>query len=882
MGDKLLSNIPKTYSPTEVEDKWYKYWEENKLFKSEVDKTREPYTIVIPPPNVTGMLHLGHILNNTIQDVFIRYKRMKGFNACWVPGVDHASIATETKVIKHLAGQGIDKYDIGREEFLNHCWEWTEKYGGIIFSQLRKLGVSLDWDRKRFTMDDDYYKKVIEAFVKLYKEGLIYKGYRMVNWCPASKSAISDEEVVYKEVNGRLWYFKYPLLEDNSKYLVVATTRPETMLGDTAVAVNPNDERYKNLIGKKVLLPIVDREVPIIADDYVDMEFGTGVVKITPAHDINDYEMGKRHNLMFINIFNDDATTNGNVPPEFQNLDRFEARKKVIRRFEELELLEKIEDYTNKIGYSDRGNVPIEPYMSEQWFMKMDELAPPALKVVKDGLINFHPNHWIKTYEHWMTNIQDWCISRQLWWGHQIPVWYHNETGEIYCEVDPPSDIENWHQEDDVLDTWASSWLWAQDVFLTEEEKKYYYPTNLLVTAPDIIFFWVARMIIAGMYFMDDRKSTDQKIPFRDVYFTSVVRDEHGKKMSKSLGNSPDPLDVIDEYGADALRFTILYIAPMGQDVLFSPEKCEIGRNFANKIWNAARFLLMNAENINIDQSLIDKHLDFTDKWIISRFNKTLQLVDNALDQFDINNAAKLIYSYVWHDFCDWYVELSKNRLYSDNDEVKSSVLTRALNLFEEMLKIIHPFMPYISEEIWHLLKERKVGESISISDYPKFDESKFNSEAESKFSFVENVVTSLRNIRGEMNIAPSKQINVLLKTNLLSSEQKNYIKSLARIDELTADLNIDKPKASASSVIKDCEIYVPLEGLIDLEIEKSRLSKEIARLEGALKSVNAKLSNEKFVNNAPKDVVDKEKTKQEDWQNSLQKLKAILEELEQ
>ncbi|MCO6474352.1 MAG: valine--tRNA ligase [Melioribacteraceae bacterium] len=880
MNERNLSNIPKTYSPSEVEDKWYKYWEENKIFKSEVDDSKEPYTIVIPPPNVTGMLHLGHILNNTIQDVFIRYKRMKGFNACWVPGVDHASIATETKVIKYLADQGIDKYDIGREEFLKHCWEWTEKYGGIIFSQLRKLGVSLDWDRKRFTMDEDYYKKVIEAFVKLYKSGLIYKGYRMVNWCPASKSAISDEEVIYKEVNGNLWYFRYPLLEDKSQYLVVATTRPETMLGDTAVAVNPNDERYKNFIGRKVLLPIADREIPVIADEYVDMEFGTGAVKITPAHDINDYEMGKRHNLQFINIFNDDATTNENVPNEFQNLDRFEARKKVVRRFEELKLLEKIEDYTNNVGYSDRGNVPIEPYMSEQWFMKMDELAPPALKVVKNGLINFHPNHWIKTYEHWMSNIQDWCISRQLWWGHQIPVWYHKTTGEIYCEVDPPSDIENWRQEEDVLDTWASSWLWAQDVFLTEEEKKYYYPTNLLVTAPDIIFFWVARMIIAGMYFMNDRKTDAEKIPFRDVYFTSVVRDDLGRKMSKSLGNSPDPLDVIEEYGADALRFTILYIAPLGQDVLFSPEKCEIGRNFANKIWNAGRFLLMNAENIKIDQSLVDEHIDFTDEWIISRFNRTIKLVDDALDKFDINSATKLIYSYVWHDFCDWYVELSKNRLYSNNEEVKSSVLTRALNLFEDMLKIIHPFMPYISEEIWHLLKERTDGESISISDYPKFDESKFNSEAESKFSFVESVVTSLRNIRGEMNIAPSKQINVLLKTNLLSSEQKNYIKSLARINKLTADVNADKPKASASSVIKDCEIYVPLEGVIDLDVEKSRLSKEISRLEGALKSVNEKLANEKFVNNAPKDVVEKEKTKQDDWNASLIKLKAILNEL--
>jgi valyl-tRNA synthetase len=871
MKVKNLDNIPKAYNPNDVEDKWYKYWEENKFYHSEVDESKEAFTIVIPPPNITGILHIGHILNNTIQDVYIRYKRMMGFNACWVPGTDHASIATESKVIAYLKEQGVDKWDIGRDEFLKHCHQWKEKYGGIIISQLRKLGVSCDWDRERFTMDDHYYKKVIETFVDLYNKGLIYRGYRMVNWDPASKSAISDEEVIFKPVNGKLWYFKYPV-KDSNEFLTVATTRPETMLGDTGVAVNPRDERFKHLIGKKIILPIVGREILIFADDYVDMEFGTGAVKITPAHDFNDYEMGQRNNLELINIFNENASTNENVPKEFQNLDRYEVRKKVVARFEELDLLEKIEDYTNNVGYSQRGNVPIEPYLSEQWFMKMEELSAPALKVVKDGDIKFHPPHWVKTYEHWMSNIRDWCISRQLWWGHRIPVWYHKDTKEIYCDVELPKDIENYVQDDDVLDTWASSWLWAQDVFKTEEEQKYYYPTDLLVTAPDIIFFWVARMIMAGLRYMDD-------IPFKDVYFTSTIRDMQGRRMSKSLGNSPDPLEVIDDYGADALRFSINYVAPLGQDVLFSIEKCEIGRNFANKIWNAGRFLLMNAQDIEMKEELLDKHLDFTDKWIASRFQSTLTQLYKALDSYDINGATKILYRFVWNDFCDWYLELSKNRLYSDNAEIKSAVITRSINLFEDMLKIVHPFMPFITEELWNLIAERKTGESISISSMPELDSSKIDKNAEDEIEFVQSVVTAIRNIRGEMNIAPSKEIKLILKTANVSEVQEAYIKSLVRVSSLEVGEKITKPKACASAVIKGCEIFIPLEGLIDLEVEKERLNKEIKRLEGMLVGVNKKLSNEKFVKNAPGEVVEKEKAKKTDWENSLTKLKTILSE---
>ncbi len=879
MAEKNISEIPKAYNPSVVEDKWYKYWLENNLFHSEVDKNKNPYTIVIPPPNITGMLTMGHILNNTIQDIFIRTKRMQGFNACWVPGTDHASIATETKLTNYLKEKGIDKYEIGREEFLKHCWQWKEKYGGIIIQQLKKLGVSCDWQRERFTMDDDYYKKVLETFVKLYKEGKIYRGYRMVNWCPASKSAISDEEVIYKTVNGKLWYLKYPVL-GTEKFVIVATTRPETMLGDSGVAVNPNDERYKNLIGKKVLLPIAQREIPIFADDYVDMEFGTGAVKVTPAHDLNDYEMGKRHNLEFINIFNDDASTNHNVPEEFRGLDRFVVRKKVIERFEDLQLLEKIEDYQTKVGYSERGGVPIEPYLSEQWFMKMQELAKPALDVMNEGKIKFYPDHWIKTYNNWMENIKDWCISRQLWWGHRIPVWYHNSTNEMHCGINPPENIQLWHQDEDVLDTWASSWLWAYDVFRTEDEQKYYYPTDTLVTAPDIIFFWVARMIMAGLHFKKD-------IPFINVYFTSVIRDLSGRKMSKSLGNSPDPLDVISEYGADALRFTVIYLAPLGQDVLFSTDKCELGRNFANKIWNAGRFLLMNAENIPVNENLKNKHLDFSDEWINSRLHQTLSDLNNAMEKFEVNNASKIIHTFVWSDFCDWYIEMAKNRLYAVDEDlpadqagIKSAVLTRALGIFENLLKLVHPFMPFITEELWQLIKERNDGESISSSDYPTLNKSLINPEAEQEMNFVQEIITAIRNIRGEMNVPPSKYVTALIKSSHVKKHQIEYIKKLARVEEIKIDEKIEKPKAAASAVLKNCEIYIPLKGLIDLDVERNRLQKEIDRLENSLMGINKKLSNEKFIQNAAPDVVEKERIKQKDWNENLNKLKEILSNL--
>ncbi|HAB53859.1 MAG: valine--tRNA ligase [Ignavibacteria bacterium RIFOXYB2_FULL_35_12] len=889
-----IQELPKAYNPADVEEKWYVNWLKHNIFHSEIDKNKKPYTIVIPPPNITGSLTMGHILNNTIQDIFIRTKRMQGFNACWVPGTDHASIATESKVVKMLKDNKINKYEIGREEFLKHCWEWKEKYGGIIIQQLKKLGVSCDWQRERFTMDDHYYKKVIEAFVHLYNDGKIYRGFRMVNWDPANKSAISDEEVIYKTVNGKLWYFKYPV-KDSSEFITVATTRPETMLGDTGVAVNPNDERFKKFIGKKVVLPIVGREIPVFSDEYVDMEFGTGAVKVTPAHDVNDYDMGQRHKLEIVNILNDDASLNENVPKEFVGLDRFEARKKVVARFEELELLAKVENYQNKVGYSERGNVPIEPYLSEQWFMSMSAeggsasggagLAEPALQVVKDGKVNYHPDHWVKTYEHWMTNIKDWCISRQLWWGHRIPVWYC--VGDDHCKLEckepivsmdplekcPHCGSKNLKQDEDVLDTWASSWLWAHDVFVNDEEQNYYYPTDLLVTAPDIIFFWVARMIMAGMYFKKD-------IPFKDVYFTSVIRDVQGRKMSKSLGNSPDPLDVICDYGADALRFTVIYLAPLGQDVLFSTDKCELGRNFSNKIWNAGRFLLMNAQTVPLNEKLIDKHIDFSDRWINSRFHETLSALNKAMDKFEVNNASKIIYTYVWNDFCDWYIELAKNRLYSDSEEVKSVVLTRAIKMFENLLKIVHPFMPFITEELWQRIYERKEGESISTSEYPKFDEMLVNTEAEKEMEFVQDIITAIRNVRGEMNIPPSKFVKAFIKSTSVKDYQLDYIKKLAKVEEVQVSEAITKPKASASTIIKNCEIYVPLEGLIDLDVEKNRLQKEISRLEGLLVGIDKKLSNEKFVSNAVPEVVEKERMKKKDVEANLLKVREIFNNL--
>ena len=873
--------LEKTYVPARVEDKWYDHWLEKNYFHANANSNKEPYSIVIPPPNVTGMLTVGHVLNNTIQDLLIRKARMEGKEACWVPGTDHASIATEAKVVAMLQEKGIKKSDLSREEFLEYAWEWKQKYGGIIIRQLKKLGCSCDWERERFTMDEGYTKAVLSAFVQLYEKGFIYKGYRLVNWCPVSKSAISDEEVIHQEVNGNLWHFRYPII-GSDEYLVVATTRPETMLGDTAVAIHPNDERFQHLIGKTVTLPLVGREIPIISDDYVDPEFGTGCVKVTPAHDPNDFAMGERHDLEFINIMNDDASLNSNVPNKYVGLSREDARKAVVNDLKSKGLLEKTEDYTNKVGYSERGHVPIESYMSEQWFMKMSDLAKPALDAVNNGEIKFHPDHWTKTYNHWMENIKDWCISRQLWWGHQIPVWIHKEDStQIHVSVDGPNDPENWDRDPDVLDTWASSWLWPMGVHSWPEggnDLNKFYPTDVVVTGPDIIFFWVARMIMTGYEFMDD-------LPFKDVYFTSILRDETGRKLSKSLGNSPDPFDLFDEYGTDAVRFGIMLMAPQGLDVLFSKDRLEIGRNFMNKLWNACRFIQMNIpENWNNELDIDSAELDLSDKWILSRLSKTIDDYNRQLDRFHFNEAAKVLYEFTWNDFCDWYVEIAKTRFYG-NDEGKADIArTVSLKCIRTVLALLHPYSPFITEDLWSHFKAANALDLI-VDQWPERDFKSLNDNAEKEMVLLQEVVTAIRSIRSRMNVPPSKFPDLVVRCDddqaSFLENHRELLKSLARIGEMTLGESIEKPGQSATAVVGGMEMYILLEGLVDLNQEKSRMGKRIGEINRLITGINGKLSNENFINRAPEHVVAKERTNLDRLTEELEKVTANLEMLQ-
>jgi len=870
MSKTLLDN---KYNSSSVENKWYDHWLEKKYFHADSNSKKEPYTIVIPPPNVTGMLTMGHVLNNTIQDILIRKARMEGKEACWIPGTDHASIATETKVIKMLEEKGINKNDLSREEFLEHAWEWKEKYGGIIINQLKKLGCSCDWERERFTMDEGYTNAVLESFVKLYNKGLIYRGHRLVNWCPVSKSAISDEEVVHKEINGHLWYFRYPI-KGEDEYLVVATTRPETMLGDSAVAVNPNDKRYKKHIGKTIDLPLVGREIPIIADDYVDPDFGTGCVKITPAHDPNDFAMGKRHDLEFINVMNDDASINENAPTKYIGQDRFDARKQIIHDIEQIGLLDKTEDYVNKIGFSERGDVPIEFYMSDQWFMKMNDLVKPAIDAVKSGEIKFHPEHWVKTYNHWMDNIKDWCISRQLLWGHQIPVWYHKEDKtRLHVSVNGPDDIENWEQDKDVLDTWASSWIWPMGVHDWPEENEdlnKFFPTNTLVTGPDIIFFWVARMIITGYEFLD-------KKPFTDVYFTSILRDETGKKLSKSLGNSPDPLDLFEEYGTDAVRFGIMLMAPQGLDVLFSKERLEIGRNFMNKLWNACRFISMNKPDNWIDgQSADEIELRLPDKWIVSRLNRAIKNYNKQMDRLHFNEAAKVLYDYIWNDFCDWYIEIAKTRFYSDDDDSKMITYNMCIESIRKILPLLHPYTPFITEELWSFFKIEN-DKDLIISPWPAVHKSSINEKIDNEMNILQDVISSVRAVRSRMNIPPSKKIELKIKSN---EEQKHFIDqnneliiSLAKLNSYSVGSSMQKPSQSVASIVHGMELYIPLEGLVDLEKERAQLNKRRTKIEELLVGIDNKLSNENFIANAPDEIVNRENNKKIDLKDELEKI---------
>ena len=867
--------LPKTYNPTQAEEKWYEKWQQNKIFAP--NNSEDTYTIMIPPPNVTGILHLGHVLNNTIQDILIRKAKMEGKNTLWLPGTDHASIATEAKVTAKLKKEGINKKDIGRDQFLKHAWDWTDEYGGIIIKQLKRLGASCDWSRQRFTMDDEYYKSVIQTFVKLYNDGMIYKGVRMVNWDCKGLTALSDEEVIHKEETGKLWHIKYKVSNSND-YLIVATTRPETMLGDTGVAVNPDDKRYKKYIGKTIDLPMSNFKIPIFADSYVDMSFGTGCVKVTPAHDPNDFEMANRNNLEIKNIMNENGTLNENVPAEFIGLDRFEARDKVISKLKELDLLEKIEEYVHNVGYSERTDVVVEPRLSNQWFLKMKELAEPALKVVENKEINFHPERWTKIYNHWLNNITDWCISRQLWWGHRIPVWYKGD--EVYCGENPPKG-DGWIQDPDVLDTWFSSWIWP---FATlgwpdnTKDLKQFYPTQILVTGPDIIFFWVARMIMSGLYFKN-------KIPFSDVYFTSIIRDEKGKKMSKSLGNSPDALELFDKYGVDAVRMSILMIAPQGTDVLFSEERLDQGKNFMNKLWNCSRFLLMNIENINDIKSINqikNSNFEQVDFWIISKLHQTIQQVNKELKAYKLNEAIKSMYNFIWKDYCDWYIEFAKIRIYGNSKDDKDTVISIAVHILNNILQLLHPYTPFITEEIWSYFNQ---SDFIINSSWPKEDTSKINNTIDSDMNFVMLIISAIRNLKSELNISPVKEINLVcrgtkLKTNIILNNKK-YFNDLVKVKDLQCFENIEKPEKSSTIVINDIEIFVPLSNLIDIDKEINRLKDKIKDYEGRMNSVKKKIDNENFIKRAPKEIVKHEKNKFINYQNNYNKLKENLDNLE-
>jgi valyl-tRNA synthetase len=878
-----VKEISKTYSPKEVELKLIKFWEEHGFYTPEVDSQKPKFSVVIPPPNVTGNLTIGHILDNTIQDIYVRWKRMSGYNVLWLPGTDHAGIATQTVVEKKLKVQKLTRYDLGRETFVKNVWEWKEVYHKNITAQLKRMGASVDWTRERFTMDEGLSKAVRTVFVDLYKKGLVYKGKRIINWDPEAQTALSDEEVIYKEKKDKLYYIKYPLIGNDGKvtdeYLTIATTRPETMLGDTAVAVHPDDSRYKLVIDRKVLLPVAERPIPVIADSYVDVEFGTGALKITPAHDPNDFEIGSRHKLESLQVIDQRGYMN-ELAGKYAGIDRFEARKQIVNRLEESGLIEKIEDYVHNVGYSERGGVIIEPYLSDQWFVSMASLAVPALEAVTAGKIKFFPERWAKVYEHWMTNIRDWCISRQLWWGHQIPVWYNKKDGSRYCEVDPPRDIENWEQDPDVLDTWFSSWLWPFSTMGWPDETrdlKVFYPTDFLSTAPDIIFFWVARMIMASLEFTG-------KVPFYDVYYHNIIRDEKGRKLSKSLGNSPDVIDVMNEYGTDALRFTLVYLAPQGVDVYFSREKCELGRNFANKIWNASRFLLMKkhqAEHESIGLPLLKHEPDIFDRWIDSRLNSTISTYIDSLTGYRINEATKVLHEFVWGDFCDWYIELLKVKS-AEHARYSEQIFDKAVEVFESILKLLHPVMPFITEELWQSIKERKPGESITISDFPILQRDLISPEIEKEVGNMQQLVTAIRNLRAELNLNPSVKCNVLVSCEneaamRMVNELSPYMKILAKIEELDVIPSSEfekQPKfKSITSVVGSYQVYLRIEGLIDIEQEKMRLSKEIERTRTYLDSLDKKLNNDNFLKKASKNVVENEKHKQEDFRSKLEKL---------
>lgn len=876
-----ICNIAKTYEPSQVEEKLYKKWLDKKYFSARVDHSKTPYTIVIPPPNITGQLHMGHALNNTIQDILIRWRRMQGYCTLWLPGTDHASIATEAKIVEAMAKEGLTKEAIGREKFLERAWEWKRVYGGRIVEQLKKLGSSCDWDRERFTMDEGLSEAVKEVFIRLYQKGLIYRGERIINWCPKCNTSISDAEVDFEEKQGNFWHIKYPV-KDSNEYIVVATTRPETMLGDTAVAVHPDDERYRHLIGKTLVLPLVNREIPVIADTYVEKDFGTGAVKITPAHDPNDFEVGLRHNLPLIKVMNYDATMNENAC-QYAGMDRYEARKQIVKDLEQSGLLLKIEPHTHNVGTCYRCSTVIEPMVSKQWFVKMKPLAEPAIEAVRNGSIVFIPERFSKIYFNWMENIQDWCISRQLWWGHRIPAYYCKSCGHMMVEREMPDKCPQCGsssiiQDEDTLDTWFSSALWPFSTLgwpENTEDLQYFYPTSVLVTAYDIIFFWVARMIFSGLEQMG-------KEPFKYVLIHGIVRDAQGRKMSKSLGNGIDPLEIIEKYGTDALRYALTIGNSPGNDLRFSDEKVEASRNFANKIWNASRFVLMNFDE-NIDFSKVDaSKFTLADKWILSKTNKIVKEVSENLEKFELGIALQKIYEFIWEEFCDWYIELVKPRLYDRHNSTRLEAQYVLNHVLCTAMKLLHPFMPFITEEIYtHLIND---DESIMISKWPEFNASFIYEKEEEYMELIMNAIKNIRNIRAQMNVPASnkcKAIFVIEDEYLRNTfyESKLFIERLAQAEDVVFQGHRNGiAKDAVSAIIPGVEIYLPLESLIDFEKEIERLTKEKETLEKELERVNSKLSNENFVNKAPQKVVDEEKAKKFKYEDMYQK---VLERLE-
>ncbi len=875
----MKKELDKTYNPKEIEGRIYQKWLDKKYFAAHVNPDKKPFTIVMPPPNVTGQLHIGHALDNTMQDILVRYKRMQGYEVLWQPGTDHAAIATEVKVTDKLKEEGIDKKELGREGFLKEAWKWKDEYGGRIINQLKLLGCSADWDRERFTMDEGCSEAVQETFIRLYNKGYIYKGNRIINWCPVCQTSISDAEVEYQEQAGHFWHIRYPVSGEDG-YVEIATTRPETLLGDTAVAVNPNDERYTHLVGKMLKLPLTDREIPVIADDYVDMDFGTGCVKITPAHDPNDFEVGRRHNLPEINILNDDATMNDKCG-KYAGMDRYQAREAVVADLEEQGYLVSVEEYTHNVGTHDRCGTTIEPMIKPQWFVKMDEMAKPAVEAVKSGELKFVPESFSKTYLNWLDNIHDWCISRQLWWGHRIPAWYCDECGEIVVgrqapDVCPKCGCTHFTQDEDTLDTWFSSALWPFSTLGWPEdtpEMNYFYPTDVLVTGYDIIFFWVIRMVFSAI-------EQTGKLPFHTVLIHGIVRDDQGRKMSKSLGNGIDPLEVIDKYGADALRMTLMTGNAPGNDMRFYWERAEGSRNFANKVWNASRFILMNVEKAP-DTEITLSDLTDADRWILSECNTLAQDVTDNLDKYELGIALQKVSDFIWEEFCDWYIEMVKPRLYSDTDETKAAAVWTLQTVLKQSLKLLHPFMPFITEEIFCNMQDEE--ESIMISSWPVYRDDWNFPEAEESIGIMKEAVRSIRNIRSTMNVAPSRKIQVYLVSEdehvrSIFESSTSFFASLAGAGRVTVQedrTGIDDKAMSA--VIPQAIIYLPLEEMVDVAQEIERLEKEEKRLQGELDRVNGMLSNEKFVTRAPKTKVDEEKEKLEKYTGMMAQVKERL-----